>query len=59
MMHGPMYDHPMWFSHWLWMLVLAIIVAIPACRKLYDAEELDGLFIPDSVKARCVRCSTS
>lgn len=32
MMEGNMYGHTMWAGHWLWMLVIAIVVVIPAWR---------------------------
>jgi len=32
MIDGNMYGHTMWAGHWLWMLVVGIIVVIPAWR---------------------------
>jgi hypothetical protein len=32
MMHDDMYGYTMWAGHWLWMLVIAIAVVIPAWR---------------------------
>ncbi|NMT62104.1 hypothetical protein [Marinobacter orientalis] len=32
MMENDMFGHTMWAGHWLWMLVIAIVVVIPACR---------------------------
>jgi hypothetical protein len=32
MMGNNMFGHTMWAGHWLWMLVIGIIVVIPAWR---------------------------
>lgn len=32
MMENNMFGHTMWTGHWLWMLVVGIIVVIPAWR---------------------------
>lgn len=32
MIEHNMFGNTMWAGHWLWMLVIAIIVVIPACR---------------------------
>ena len=32
MMEGNMFGNTMWAGHWLWMLVIAIVVVIPAWR---------------------------
>ena len=32
MMGNNMFGNPMWAGHWLWMLVIAIVVVIPAWR---------------------------
>ena len=32
MMDGYMFGNTMWVGHWLWMLVIAIVVIIPAWR---------------------------
>lgn len=32
MMDGHLFDNTMWVGHWLWLLVIAIVVVIPAWR---------------------------
>ncbi|MCK7545985.1 hypothetical protein MLC59_17640 [Marinobacter bryozoorum] len=32
MMEGDMFGNTMWAGHWLWMLVIGIVVVIPARR---------------------------
>jgi len=32
MMGNHMFDHTMWAGHWLWMLVIAVVVVIPVWR---------------------------
>ncbi|WP_417501614.1 hypothetical protein [Marinobacter sp.] len=32
MMEGNMFGNTMWAGHWLWMLVIATVVVIPAWR---------------------------
>lgn len=32
MMHGDMFGNTMWAGHWLWMLVMAIVVVVPVWR---------------------------
>tara|TARA_R110000851_G_scaffold165169_1_gene309656 strand:- start:78 stop:305 length:228 start_codon:yes stop_codon:yes gene_type:complete len=32
MMGNYMFSNGMWFGHWLWMLVIAVLVVIPAWR---------------------------
>lgn len=32
MMQDDMFGYTMWAGHWLWMLVIAIVVVIPAWR---------------------------
>jgi len=32
MMEGHMYGNAMWAGHWLWMLVMAVFLVVPAWR---------------------------
>lgn len=32
MMNNDMFGHTMWAGHWLWMLMIAIVMVIPAWR---------------------------
>lgn len=32
MMHNTMFGNTMWAGHWLWMLVMAVVVVVPVWR---------------------------
>ncbi|SFR44427.1 hypothetical protein SAMN05216203_0373 [Marinobacter daqiaonensis] len=32
MMHNSMFSNTMWAGHWLWMLVMAVLVVVPVWR---------------------------
>jgi hypothetical protein len=32
MMGNNMFDHSMWAGHWLWMLIMAVVLVIPIWR---------------------------
>ncbi|MFC4257498.1 hypothetical protein ACFOZ5_00470 [Marinobacter lacisalsi] len=32
MMHGYMFSNSIWAGHWLWLLVMAIVVVVPVWR---------------------------